>query len=60
MPAMPRKYSPELTLLIRAMLSQNPDRRPSVNRILRDPYIKKNIAIFLEGTKKRQAFFYNS
>ncbi|KAI0222056.1 hypothetical protein LSAT2_026685 [Lamellibrachia satsuma] len=52
MPAMPKQYSPELTMLIKAMLSHNPDKRPSVNRILRDPYIKRNIAIFLEGTKK--------
>ncbi len=56
MPLMPKIYSPELVNLIKAMLNQNPDKRPSVNRILRDPYIKKNIAIFLEGTKKsRQA-----
>ena len=50
---MPKQYSPELVTLIKAMLNQNPDKRPSVNRILRDPYIKKNIALFLEGTKKR-------
>ena len=53
MPAMPKAYSTELVTLIKAMLNHNPDKRPSVNRILRDPYIKKNIAIFLEGTKKR-------
>ena len=53
MPNMPRSYSPELVTLIKAMLNQNPDKRPSVNRILRDPYIKRNIAIFLEGTKNR-------
>ena len=53
MPLMPKQYSPELVTLIRAMLNQNPDKRPSVNRILRDPYIKKNIALFLEGTKER-------
>ena len=29
------------------------DTRPTVNRILRDPYIKKNISLFLEETKKR-------
>lgn len=52
MPPMPIQYSQELTNLIRAMLDQNPARRPSVNKILRDPFIKKNIAIFLEGTRK--------
>ncbi|CAH1783143.1 unnamed protein product [Owenia fusiformis] len=52
MPTMPKQYSPELLNLIKIMLDQNPSKRPSVNKILRDPYIKKNIAIFLEGTKK--------
>ncbi|XP_064632809.1 serine/threonine-protein kinase Nek4-like isoform X2 [Lineus longissimus] len=55
MPTMPKSYSPELLNLIKAMLHQNPDKRPSVNRILRDPYIKRNIAIFLEGTKNRRS-----
>ncbi|XP_067683642.1 serine/threonine-protein kinase Nek4-like [Haliotis asinina] len=52
MPAMPKQYCTELTSLIKLMLHQDPEKRPSVNRILRDPYIKKNIAIFLEDTKK--------
>lgn len=52
MPPMPQQYSSDLNNLIRAMLDQNPARRPSVNKILRDPFIKKNIAIFLEGTRK--------
>ena len=56
MPLMPKSYSSELVNLIKAMLNQNPDKRPSVNRILRDPYIKRNIAVFIEGTKKRFAF----
>lgn len=54
MPPMPLLYSNELTNLIRAMLDQNPGRRPSVNKILRDPFIKRNIAIFLEGTRKNR------
>ncbi|KAH3839809.1 serine/threonine-protein kinase Nek4-like isoform X2 [Dreissena polymorpha] len=52
MPPMPRQYSRELVDLIRSMLHQDPGKRPTVNRILRDPYIKKNIAIFLEETKQ--------
>jgi len=35
------------------MLDQDPERRPSVSRLLRHPYIKKQIAKFLEGTKNR-------
>ena len=56
MPPMPKCYSPELNTLIKAMLNYNPDKRPSVNRILRDAYIKKNIAIFLQGTVKRSFY----
>ncbi|XP_050413695.1 serine/threonine-protein kinase Nek4 isoform X2 [Patella vulgata] len=52
MPLMPKKYSVELVNLIRQMLHQDPAKRPSVNKILRDSYIKKNIAVFLEDTKK--------
>lgn len=48
---MPKEYSPELLELIRLMLNQNPDKRPSANRILRDNFIRKHIQIFLEGTK---------
>ncbi|KAK7489732.1 hypothetical protein BaRGS_00019127 [Batillaria attramentaria] len=51
-PPMPRQYSSELQDLMKQMLDQNPDRRPSVNRLLRNPYIKRNIAIFLEDTKR--------
>jgi NIMA (never in mitosis gene a)-related kinase len=52
MPPLPKKYSSDLQQIIRNMLHQEPDRRPTVSRILRDPYIKRNIAIFLEETKK--------
>ncbi|XP_053377054.1 serine/threonine-protein kinase Nek4-like isoform X7 [Mercenaria mercenaria] len=52
MPPMPRQYSQDLVSLLRSMLHQDPGKRPTVNRILRDPYIKKNIAIFLEETKQ--------
>ncbi|KAK6177132.1 hypothetical protein SNE40_015298 [Patella caerulea] len=52
MPLMPKKYSVDLVSLIRQMLHQDPAKRPSVNKILRDSYIKKNIALFLEDTKK--------
>ncbi|GFO07829.1 serine/threonine-protein kinase nek4-like [Plakobranchus ocellatus] len=52
MPPMPRQYSADLLVLMKSMLHQDPEKRPSVNRILRDPYIKRNIALFLEDTKK--------
>lgn len=52
LPPMPRQYGSELLDLMKAMLHHDPDKRPSVNRILRDQYIKRNIALFLEETKR--------
>lgn len=52
MPPISKKYSQELQQIIVSMLRQEPEKRPTVSRILRDPYIKRNIAIFLEETKK--------
>ncbi|XP_022096016.1 serine/threonine-protein kinase Nek4-like isoform X2 [Acanthaster planci] len=54
MPAMPKSYSEELIELIKAMLNLAPEKRPSVARILRNPFIKRHIAIFLEGTRSRR------
>ncbi|XP_045385969.1 serine/threonine-protein kinase Nek4 isoform X6 [Lemur catta] len=53
LPPMPRDYSPELAELIRTMLSKRPEERPSVRSILRQPYIKRQISIFLEATKAK-------
>jgi hypothetical protein len=52
MPSLPEHYSRELIILIESMLNPDPKNRPSVSRILRDPFIKKNIMLFLERTKK--------
>lgn len=51
LPPMPKDYSPELAELIRTMLSKRPEERPSVRSILRQPYIKHQISLFLEATK---------
>lgn len=48
---MPKDYSPQLVELIRTMLRKKPEERPSVKNILRQPYIKHQIALFLEATK---------
>jgi len=53
-PPMPTHYSQELQDIIKAMLSYDPTQRPSASRILRHAFIKKHIAIFLEGTKNRR------
>ncbi|XP_010641396.1 serine/threonine-protein kinase Nek4 isoform X5 [Fukomys damarensis] len=53
LPPMPRAYSPELAELIRTMLSKRPEERPSVRSILRLPYIKHQISLFLEATKAK-------
>ncbi|XP_050997033.1 serine/threonine-protein kinase Nek4 [Acomys russatus] len=53
LPPMPKVYSPELAELIRTMLSRRPEERPSVRNILRQPYIKHQISLFLEATKAK-------
>ncbi|XP_065543250.1 serine/threonine-protein kinase Nek4 isoform X3 [Lathamus discolor] len=55
LPPMPKDYSPQLVEIIRTMLSKRPEERPSVKSILRQPYIKHQISLFLEATKTRAA-----
>lgn len=53
LPPMPKVYNVELAELIRTMLSRRPEERPSVRSILRQPYIKHHISLFLEATKAK-------
>ncbi|XP_061689390.1 serine/threonine-protein kinase Nek4 isoform X2 [Syngnathoides biaculeatus] len=53
LPQMPSKYDPQLGELIKSMLCKRPDDRPDVKLILRHPYIKRQIAMFLEATKEK-------
>ncbi|XP_076202279.1 serine/threonine-protein kinase Nek4 isoform X3 [Aptenodytes patagonicus] len=55
LPPMPKDYSPQLVEIIRTMLSKKPEERPSVKSILRQPYIKHQISLFLEATKAKAA-----
>ncbi|NWW49204.1 NEK4 kinase, partial [Pedionomus torquatus] len=55
LPPMPKDYSPQLIEIIRTMLSKKPEERPSVKSILRQPYIKHQISLFLEATKAKAA-----
>ncbi|XP_064154869.1 serine/threonine-protein kinase Nek4-like isoform X1 [Anguilla rostrata] len=55
LPEMPSKYNSQLGELIKSMLSKNPEERPDVKHILRQPYIKRQISIFLEATKEKTA-----
>ncbi|XP_010210221.1 PREDICTED: serine/threonine-protein kinase Nek4 [Tinamus guttatus] len=55
LPPMPKDYSPQLVEIIRTMLSKKPEERPSVKSILRQPYIKQQISLFLEATKAKTA-----
>jgi len=52
MPKMPDMYSDDLCDLIKNMLHQNADKRPSVNKILRNAFIKKHIQLFLDESSK--------
>lgn len=53
-PPLPSNYSPDLCSIVHSMLELDPQKRPSAQRLLRHSYIKKQIALFLEGTKNRQ------
>ncbi|KAJ3603308.1 hypothetical protein NHX12_031050 [Muraenolepis orangiensis] len=55
LPQMPGKYDPLLDQLIKSMLCKRPEERPDVKVILRQPYIKRQIATFLEATKEKTA-----
>ncbi|XP_045078852.1 serine/threonine-protein kinase Nek4 isoform X2 [Coregonus clupeaformis] len=55
LPQMPCKYDPQLGALIKSMLCKRPEDRPDVKLILRQPYIKQQIAMFLEATKEKTA-----
>ncbi|NXJ26744.1 NEK4 kinase, partial [Dicrurus megarhynchus] len=55
LPPMPKDYSPQLVEIIQTMLSKKPEERPSVKSILRQPYIKQQISLFLEATKAKAA-----
>ncbi|KAM3621355.1 uncharacterized protein V6R79_009955 [Siganus canaliculatus] len=55
LPQMPCRYDPQLGELIKSMLCKRPEDRPDVKLILRQPYIKRQIAMFLEATKEKTA-----
>ncbi|XP_060766448.1 serine/threonine-protein kinase Nek4 isoform X3 [Neoarius graeffei] len=55
LPQMPSQYDPQLGELIKRMLCKRPDDRPDVKHVLRQPYIKQQIAVFLETTKEKTA-----
>eukprot|EP00127_Corallochytrium_limacisporum_P001399 Clim_evm21s55 gene=Clim_evmTU21s55 len=46
-PSVPQQYSDELRSLVKRMLQHNPDDRPSVDEVLRDPYVHSSIREFL-------------
>lgn len=54
-PAMPKNYSRELGELIGTMLSKDPRDRPDAKDILKRPYIKHHISLFLDNIKRRPA-----
>ncbi|XP_054472288.1 serine/threonine-protein kinase Nek4 [Anoplopoma fimbria] len=55
LPQMPSRYDLQLGELIKSMLCKKPEDRPDVKLILRQPYIKRQIAMFLEATKEKTA-----
>ncbi|XP_065829595.1 serine/threonine-protein kinase Nek4-like isoform X2 [Oscarella lobularis] len=54
-PPMPTQYSLELCELIQAMLSQSPAKRPSINRILRNEFVKVYMRQFVESASAKKS-----
>ena len=54
LPEMPKHYSGDLGRLIRVMLAHKAENRPSVQDILRLPYVKHHIKVFLEKASQKQ------
>ncbi|XP_076012996.1 serine/threonine-protein kinase Nek4 [Genypterus blacodes] len=55
LPQMPSRYDSQLGSLIKSMLCKKPEDRPEVKLILRQPFIKRQIGMFLEATKEKTA-----
>jgi serine/threonine protein kinase len=54
-PALPAKYSSELKILVESMLSINPEKRPTIGNILKNPIIRSRISSYLtESLQKRE------
>ncbi|CAF0949493.1 unnamed protein product [Didymodactylos carnosus] len=52
-PQTSKKYSAQLATIIKAMLSKDPDDRPTAKKLLQNTYIKQHIVQLLEKTKIR-------
>eukprot|EP00761_Pharyngomonas_kirbyi_P009804 gb/GECH01009822.1/.p1 GENE.gb/GECH01009822.1/~~gb/GECH01009822.1/.p1 ORF type:complete len:451 (+),score=141.50 gb/GECH01009822.1/:1-1353(+) len=55
-PPLPSRYSPQLRRLVDWMLQRDPRNRPSINTILRLPFIQARIDSFLSNTLQRREF----
>ena len=55
LPEMPSHYSADLCDLIRRMLAQAADDRPSVQELLRMHFVRQHIKRFLEKASQRKA-----
>lgn len=54
-PPLPAKYSSELKILVESMLSINPEKRPTIGNILKNPIIRSRISSYLtESLQKRE------
>jgi len=55
-PALPAQYSRDLKALTAKMLATDPQRRPSVHQILKEPIIRNRIQNFLSSSKRAEEF----
>ncbi len=55
-PPIPTSYSPDLRTVINEKLQKDPSLRPSINQILRKPFVQKRIESFLNETLIKEEF----
>lgn len=53
-PPLPSKFSTELTQLVQLMMSSKAKDRPSVHEILRMPFVRGHIKMFLDRTASKR------
>lgn len=53
-PALPNTFSNDLSQLVGSMMAHNADSRPSVHQLLRNPFIRRHIKLFLDRSASKR------
>ncbi len=53
-PSLPTVFSSELSALVESMMAHSADDRPTVQQLLRNPFVRKHIKLFLERAASKK------